>query len=579
MTEIVVILYWNGRVYEGNEVDSRSENYTILDVCDDEDIDCMISACEERHERVVELYVDIAVGETSHVGENDEDEYDDDYEDEGEIPLDSSSDTDLEDDFDSMMTIPNTERNNIMQGQSAGMVKEEPSVPVSLIQEGISGQFGYSVSYKKAWKAKQKAIVTIFGDWDESYATLPRWLEYMQLHAPGSVYKIETNDYVRGNVMDNRFRVFHRVFWSFRQCREAFKFCKPIIQVDGTFLYGKYKQTLLIGTTQDGNNSVLPITFAIVEGETLSAWEWFLAMIRLNVTDKTGICLISDRHQSIKSAVSNPHIGWQPPNAYHVYYIRHIASNFNRRFKNSAMKSMLMKLAYTPCKQRFEAGLNKFRSYSPEVQTWIDNISKEKWSLAYDHEGRRYDHMTTNLSESVNKVLKGARNLPITALVKATYSRLVEYFVKRGESAINDMNNGKRYCRKLIEAIEKNQEEASSHQAYRYPCSHVIAACVTVSIDFWQYVDPVYTLQYVVNAYSSQWWPLGNEANILQNDEWKLLPDQDRARGKGRLKACRIRNEMDWVESQPRQRCRLCRQPGHNQRHCTQQSNANINHD
>ncbi|XP_027364609.1 uncharacterized protein LOC113871710 [Abrus precatorius] len=329
MTEIVVILYWNGRVYEGNEVDSRSENYTILDVCDDEDIDCMISACEERHERVVELYVDIAVGETSHVGESllclnvslptvsvsdneeeyaiggdDEDEYDDDYEDEGEIPLDSSSDTDLEDGFDSMMTVPNTERNNIMQGQSAvsleSMVKEKPSVPVSLIQERISGQFGYSVSYKKAWKAKQKAIVTIFGDWDESYATLPRWLEYMQLHAPGSVYKIKTNDYVRGNVMDNRFRVFHRVFWSFRQCREAFKFCKPIIQVDGTFLYGKYKQTLLIGTTQDGNNSVLPIAFAIVEGETLSAWEWFLAMIRLNVTDKTEICLISDRHQSIK---------------------------------------------------------------------------------------------------------------------------------------------------------------------------------------------------------------------------------------------------------------------------------------
>ncbi|XP_027362556.1 uncharacterized protein LOC113870158 [Abrus precatorius] len=554
----------------------------------------MISACQERHERVVELYVDIAVGETSHVGESllclnvslptvsvsdNEEEY--------AIGGDSSSDTDLEDGFDSMMIVPNTERNNIMLGQSAnsitlfwnisshytainwehpdqeldfselyssqswvqgdalyvgqlfdskeevkmaikhyamkkhqtffvveskasthfvkcvnhisrcpwkvrallpknsnkwkitrwgGMVKEEPSVPVSLIQERISGQFGYSVSYKKAWKAKQKAIVTIFGDWDESYATLPRWLEYMQLHAPGSVYKIETNDYVRGNV-------------------------------DGTFLYGKYKQTLLIATTQDGNNSVLSIAFAIVEGETLSAWEWFLAMIRLNVTDKTGICLISDRHQSIKSAVSNPHIGWQPPNAYHVYCIRHIASNFNRRFKNSAMKSMLMKLAYTPCKQRFEAGLNKFRSHSPEVQTWIDNISKEKWSLAYDHEGRRYGHMTTNLSESVNKVLKEARNLPITTLVKATYSRLVEYFVKRGESAINDMNNGKR------------------NVAYRYPCSHVIAACVTVSIDFWQYVDPVYTLQYVVNAYSSQWWLLGNEANILQNDEWKLLPD------------------------------------------------------
>ncbi|XP_027347954.1 uncharacterized protein LOC113859354 [Abrus precatorius] len=391
-----------------------------------------------------------------------------------------------------------------------GMVKEELSMPISLIQERISGQFGYSISYKKAWKAKQKAIVTVFGDWDESYAALPRWLEYMQLHAPGFVYKIETTNYVEGHTVDNRYRVFHRLYWSFKQCHEAFNFCKPIIQVDGTFLYGKYRQTLLIATTQDGNTCVLPIAFAIVEGETLSAWEWFLAMIRIHVTNKAGLCLISDRHQSIKGAVSNPH------------------------------------LAYTPSKHIFESKLNMFRSQSPEIQSWIDNISKEKWSLAYDDEGRRYGHMTTNLSESINKILKGARNLPITALVKATYARLVEYFVKRGETAMYEVNNGGRYCQKLMEAMEKNQQEASSHQvrrydiqrtkfeveeafnpvtqrgghkwtvilstrycqcgkfkAFRYPCSHVIAVCAHMSIDFWQYVDPVYTIQYVMNAYSS----------------------------------------------------------------------------
>ncbi|XP_027348012.1 uncharacterized protein LOC113859435 [Abrus precatorius] len=123
------------------------------------------------------------------------------------------------------------------------MVKEEPPVPISLIQERISGQFGYSILYKKAWKAKQKAIVIVFGDWDESYAALLWWLEYMQLHALGSVYKLEINDYVEGHT------------------------------VDGTFLYDKYRQTLLIATTQDGNNYVLSIVFAIVEGETLSAWE------------------------------------------------------------------------------------------------------------------------------------------------------------------------------------------------------------------------------------------------------------------------------------------------------------------
>jgi len=71
----------------------------------------------------------------------------------------------------------------------------------------------------------------------------------------------------------------------------------------------------------------------------------------------------------------------------------------------------------------FYQNLEKFRQLSPAIETWIDRISKDKWMMAYDREGRRYDHMTTNLSECINKVLKDCRNIPITALVKSTYSR------------------------------------------------------------------------------------------------------------------------------------------------------------
>lgn len=37
--------------------------------------------------------------------------------------------------------------------------------------------FGYFVSYKKAWIAKQKALEIEFGDQEESYNNLPRWLQ------------------------------------------------------------------------------------------------------------------------------------------------------------------------------------------------------------------------------------------------------------------------------------------------------------------------------------------------------------------------------------------------------------------
>ena len=37
--------------------------------------------------------------------------------------------------------------------------------------------------------------------------------------------------------------------------------------------------------------------------------------------------------------------------------------------------------------------------------------------------------MTTNISEVFNSVLKGARSLPLTALVQLTFFRLNSYFV------------------------------------------------------------------------------------------------------------------------------------------------------
>ena len=80
--------------------------------------------------------------------------------------------------------------------------------------------------------------------------------------------------YDRGEIVPDK-RMFKRVVWSFGPCIKGFAYCKPIVQVDGTCLYGKYTDTLLIATAQDGANHIFPIAYAIVEGETTSAWDFF----------------------------------------------------------------------------------------------------------------------------------------------------------------------------------------------------------------------------------------------------------------------------------------------------------------
>ncbi|KAH1241775.1 hypothetical protein GmHk_07G019273 [Glycine max] len=120
------------------------------------------------------------------------------------------------------------------------------------------------------------------------------------------VMKVHQSFKVVENKSNNREHCqFHRVFWTFGQCKEVFKYCKPIIQVDGTHLYDKYHGTFLMAKSRDGNGGVLPLAVAVVE-------------------DKNGICLISDRHASIMSVVANEALGWQPPHGYHVYCVQYI---------------------------------------------------------------------------------------------------------------------------------------------------------------------------------------------------------------------------------------------------------------
>ncbi|KAK9159696.1 hypothetical protein Syun_006037 [Stephania yunnanensis] len=78
-----------------------------------------------------------------------------------------------------------------------------------------------------------------------------------------------------------------------------------MIQIDGTFLYGKYKQKLLIATVVDSNSHVFPLAFAIVDEESQDSLGWFMACLRHHVTDKDNICVISDRHLCILLAMNN----------------------------------------------------------------------------------------------------------------------------------------------------------------------------------------------------------------------------------------------------------------------------------
>ena len=96
---------------------------------------------------------------------------------------------------------------------------------------------------------------------------------------------------------------FDHAFWAFAPSIEGFKYCRPIISIDVIFMYKKYWKKLMIATAIDGNNQIFLLAFAIVDEESTDIWSWFLAYLRCCITLHHDICLISDWHSGILSAL------------------------------------------------------------------------------------------------------------------------------------------------------------------------------------------------------------------------------------------------------------------------------------
>ncbi|KAH7837736.1 hypothetical protein Vadar_017411 [Vaccinium darrowii] len=267
------------------------------------------------------------------------------------------------------------------------VVSKDPSLKIKVLQAMVNELTGgYNPSYDKTWLGKQIAIATIFGDWDKSYEKLPMYLAALQKYNPGTeVHLNAVPSVIPGTV------IFDQVFWAFAPTIAGFRYCRPVICVDGTFLTGKYKGMMLVAVSQDAENQIFPIAFAIVDRETKESWGWFLNCLRAYVTDRTGLCLISDRHGGLVSFTKDEP-SWRPPYAYHRYCARHIRANYVRRHGQLAGKQVF-NVANEIQEIKFEKELNKTKRFvvtdgpdkgKEKLYNDIMAIPLDRWSFAHD---------------------------------------------------------------------------------------------------------------------------------------------------------------------------------------------------
>ncbi|XP_021626971.1 uncharacterized protein LOC110625640 [Manihot esculenta] len=165
------------------------------------------------------------------------------------------------------------------------LIEQQPDIKIAALQAEVWDKFGYKPSYQKTWKAKQKEIARLYRGWDESYSRLRRFMTALHHFNPETVYMIEDNPHWINERLNPMCRIFDHMFWAFKQSIEGFKYCRPVISIDGTFLYGKYTGYILCAIALDGNNKLFSLDFAIVDKEDGDNWSWFMDCLRIFVTN------------------------------------------------------------------------------------------------------------------------------------------------------------------------------------------------------------------------------------------------------------------------------------------------------
>ncbi|KAL0397403.1 UNVERIFIED_CONTAM: hypothetical protein Scaly_0188700 [Sesamum calycinum] len=228
----------------------------------------------------------------------------------------------------------------------------------------------------------------------------------------------------------------------------------------------------------DGNQQVLPLAFAVVDEETYPSWKWFLQQLSRHVIrGRRGMCLISDRHGGLIKAVREGP-DFVSPHGVHRYCLRHVCSNFNSTIKNVVLKDLCWQAGSEYQLRKFNRIMDEIKKQDVKAFAYLDAINKEKWTASHDG-GWRCGILTTNMSECINGVLKGARRLPVSALVEITLERTVHYFHVRAIKGQKMLQNNQLWTDFACKMFISWQQKAVEHTVTKYSHAQQSASVVT----------------------------------------------------------------------------------------------------
>ncbi|WOG87377.1 hypothetical protein DCAR_0206601 [Daucus carota subsp. sativus] len=475
-------------------------------------------------------------------------------------------------------------------------LKENPQCKPKEILEEIHRVHGITLSYKQAWRGKERIMAALRGSFEEDYRLLPQYCEQIRRTNPGSIASVYVNP------MDN---CFQRLFVSYQASIYGFlNASRPLLGLDRTVLKSKYLGTLLFVTAFDGDGALFPLAFGVVDEENDENWMWFLSelhnLLEINTENMPKLTILSDRQKSIVDGVEANF-----PTAFHGFCMRHLTESFRKEFNNTVLVNLLWEAASALTVIEYEGKLLEIEEISQEAAYWIRRVPPRLWATAY-FEGTRFGHLTANIVESLNTWILEASGLPIIQMMECIRRQLMTWFNERREVSMQWTSILVPYAeRHMSEALERARTyqvlrandaefEVISHegtnivdirnrcclcrgwQLYGLPCSHAVAALLSCRQNVHRFTESYFTVVTYRKAYSQTIHPVPDKTLWREMSEGSqgergfdiLINPPKSLRPPGRPRKKRVRSE-DKGRVKRVVHCSRCNQTGHFRTTCS----------
>nr|XP_043638083.1 uncharacterized protein LOC122609088 [Erigeron canadensis] len=314
--------------------------------------------------------------------------------------------------------------NRATQGWVAGIVsdklKSDGDVTPAELRKWILKIYNVDVPYLKVFRGKEQAYTDIYGKWEDSFIKMDDFKAELLNKNPGSVVEIDFEK--KGDK-----KHFKRFFISLAACSKEFLAgCRPYIGLDACHLKGKYNGVLAAATGIDGNNSIFPVAYSVLESENTASWTWFLESLKRAIGTPDGLVISSDMQKGLEVAIMHVY-----PNVEHRECIRHLYSNFKKHFRGDFFYSNLWGAVLTYHSSEHDRFMKQIAGLRENAITYLTQNHNKIWSRSKFGTISKCDYITNNISEAFNSWIGKLRYKPVLDLVDSIREKMIKRFDKK----------------------------------------------------------------------------------------------------------------------------------------------------